>query len=715
MFRKVGSYFNSKTNENKDDDDSNSTELNNKNDNTNNAEHEGRLNKSDNKLNDDANSNSDNKKNNYDKINENAEKSRIIDKKTNMDFQEKMKIIKEKLRSSEFKNEKENDDKDKGSDKDISRGRTKDKERSRDNDKDRRRHKELPSSDDETHSSKRRRRSKERRRDKSIERRRRHISKERSRNRSRERSRNRSKERSRNRSRDRSRGRSRYKRSKDDSRSDSDDERHHYYKSKKSKKYKSSWDNSDNNYSDDSARERKKSTRDKNDIAMSDEDSKKENKEIKPKKKKSKWDTVDESLLANNMLIDSNNLGGVLQYQRLSLNGNLLQGTKIPQLGRNPYELEGDKKQRKLYIGNLPPNSKQEEIVEFFNNTLSSIIKGSSLEVKIGDVQLSPVVKCEIFNADSRFCFLEFRTMDITWLSLKLDSMSYNNYCLRINRPHDYMPPPEGDPALTVVFPDIDMGLLESFKPPKIAPVRSTGDDDNKLYIQNLPHDLKDDQIMDLLGQFGKLKGFNIIKDLNTGLNKGYGFFEYEDSSCTQVAIHALNGFVCGKNILNVKKATFNKNANNIPNPNNIALANNVDVPVSLLPNSISQKILSNSIIGLQIQASRKIGEKSSRVIQLTNAVFQEDLIINSQYEEILKDVKEEAEKYGTLQSIVIPKPNIDLSYTEGVGKIFLHYADETAARKAQYMFNGRLFEKRVVCASFYSEEKFLEGKYVLS
>ncbi|CXI96435.1 splicing factor U2AF large subunit, putative [Plasmodium berghei] len=697
MFRKVGNYFNSKTNETKNEVISNSTELNNKNDDTNNAEHEN-LNKSDNKLNDDTkDSNSDNKKNSSDQINENEEKSSILDKKTNADFQEKIKIIKEKLKSNEFRNEKESDDKDKGSNKDISRGRNKDKERSRDNDKDRRRHKELPSSDDEIHSSKRKRRSKERRRDKSVERRRRNKSKE------------------------RSRGRSRYKRSKDDSRnisnsrSDSDHERNHYHKSKKSKKYKSSWDNSDKNYSDDSTKERKKNTRDKNDISMPEEDTKKENKEIKPKKKKSKWDTVDESLLKNNILIDSNNLSGVLQYQRLGLNGNLLQGNKGSQLSRNSYELEGDKKQRKLYIGNLPPNSKQEEIVEFFNNTISSIIKGSSLEVKIGDVQLLPVVKCEIFNADSRFCFLEFRTMDITWLCLKLDSMSYNNYCLRINRPHDYMPPPEGDPALTVVFPDIDMGLLESFKPPKIAPVRSTGDDDNKLYIQNLPHDLKDDQIMDLLGQFGKLKGFNIIKDLNTGLNKGYGFFEYEDSSCTQVAIHALNGFVCGKNILNVKKATFNKNSNNAPNSNNIVLANNVDVPVSLLPNSISQKILSNSIIGLQIQASRKIGEKSSRVIQLTNAVFQEDLIIDSQYDEILKDVKEEAEKYGPLQSIVIPKPNTDLSYTEGVGKIFLHYVDETAARKAQYMFNGRLFEKRVVCASFYSEEKFLKGKYVLS
>uniref|UniRef100_A0A8C9GL80 U2 snRNP auxiliary factor large subunit n=1 Tax=Piliocolobus tephrosceles TaxID=591936 RepID=A0A8C9GL80_9PRIM len=453
-------------------------------------------------------------------------------------------------------------------------------------------------------------------------------------------------------------------------------------------------------------------------------------------KKKTKWDTVDESLLKNNCVLNNNTIN-ILQAQKnigIDNNSNLIQFNKetSQMVTRSIYELEGDKKQRKLYIGNIPPNSKQEELVDFFNNTIMSIIKNSSLEVKIGDVQLLPIVKCEIFNADSRFCFLEFRTMNITWLCLKLDSIPYNNYCLRINRPHDYVPPPEGDPALSVIFHDIDMSIIDTLKPPKIAPpIKNSSSEDNKLYIQNLPYNLTDEEIKDLLEQFGVLKTFNIIKDLNTGNNKGYGFFEYEDPSCTQLAIHALNGFVCGQNILNVKKATFNKsqnninnsnnnnnnnnnNINNIQNPNTISIVNN-NISISQLPNSISYKILNNSIIGLQIQASRKIGEKSSRVVQLTNAVFQEDLIIDSQYNEILKDIKEEAEKYGTLQSVVIPRPNKDLSYTEGVGKIFLHYADETTARKAQYMLNGRLFEKRVVCAAFYSEEKFLQGKYVLS
>lgn len=496
---------------------------------------------------------------------------------------------------------------------------------------------------------------------------------------------------------ERSRTRRKYE---DYSSSEKDDRSYHKFSKKKRKKRKGNHSSSSERNFSSSSSSRSYKNKDHKDNRSSSSSKSVE------KKKKTKWDTVDESLLKNS-LIDAN-LQNMLQKQNLALASTLLQNNKVLQLNRNSYEMETDKKQRKLYIGNIPANCKQEDIIDFFNKVLLTLIKDTSLDIKLGDVQLMPVLKCDIFNIDSRFCFLEFRTAEITSLSLRMDGVSFNNYTLRLGRPHDYIPPPGGDPAFTSEFADIDFKIIETLKQNRNTQSKSS-DDEHKLYIQNLPHDLKDDQIKDILEQFGKLKAFNIIKDPNTGLNKGYGFFEYEDTNCTQVAIHALNGFVCGHNILNVKKAASNKNQNT---QNNVS--GNSEGYVSLLRGSISQKILSNSIIGLQVQASRKVGEKPSRVVQLTNIIFQEDLLIDSQYDEILKEIKEEAEKYGPLQSVVIPKPNLDLTYTEGVGKVFLYYFDETTARKAQYMLNGRLFEKRVICAAFYSEELFLKGKYVL-
>lgn len=44
----------------------------------------------------------------------------------------------------------------------------------------------------------------------------------------------------------------------------------------------------------------------------------------------------------------------------------------------------------------------------------------------------------------------------------------------------------------------------------------------------------------------------------------------------------------------------------------------------------------------------------------------------DSSYEAALKDIRSEAEKYGPLEQIIIPRPNEDLSYKPGVGKVWV-------------------------------------------
>ena len=41
---------------------------------------------------------------------------------------------------------------------------------------------------------------------------------------------------------------------------------------------------------------------------------------------------------------------------------------------------------------------------------------------------------------------------------------------------------------------------------------------------------------------FGQLKAFNLVKDMTSGLSKGYAFAEYLDGSITDQAIAGLNG-----------------------------------------------------------------------------------------------------------------------------------------------------------------------------
>lgn len=44
----------------------------------------------------------------------------------------------------------------------------------------------------------------------------------------------------------------------------------------------------------------------------------------------------------------------------------------------------------------------------------------------------------------------------------------------------------------------------------------------------------------------------------------------------------------------------------------------------------------------------------------------------DANYEAVLKDIRQEAEKYGPLEELNIPRPNADLSYKPGVGKVGL-------------------------------------------
>ncbi|KEP67213.1 UNVERIFIED_CONTAM: U2 snRNP auxilliary factor, large subunit, splicing factor subfamily protein [Hammondia hammondi] len=375
------------------------------------------------------------------------------------------------------------------------------------------------------------------------------------------------------------------------------------------------------------------------------------------------------------------------------------------------HDTDFDRKQKRLYVGNLPPGSTQPDVVGFFNGALLAVNAQTGFvkedEATAGE-QLLPVERCEVFNESSRFCFIELRNEQYAILCVKLDGITYNGYSLRVGRPHDYVPPPGGDPAHQAYIPILDDAKKVKREEKREKPSRPETGPDNKIYIQNLPPEMGEEQVRDLLEQFGTLRVLNLIRNVQTGQHKGYGFFEYEDPEVTDQAILALNGFVCGANMLSVQRANFSGSV--------VTRETNRPMAVTSLPNSMTQKLLSDPLVAVQVQAARKIGERPSKVVQLLNCVYQEDLIDPKEYEAICDDIKQEAEKHGALEEVLVPKPNEDLSYREGVGKVFLRYSDVTAARKAQLMLNGRRFDSnRVVCAAFFPEEKFAAGRYTLT
>merc|ERR1719478_826799 len=220
-----------------------------------------------------------------------------------------------------------------------------------------------------------------------------------------------------------------------------------------------------------------------------------------------------------------------------------------------------------------------------------------------------------------------------------------------------------------------------------------------KLSIFNLPEVMSEQVVRDLLSQFGKLRMMSLIRDLATGKIKGYGIFEYDDPNDVELAILALNGFVCGQNVIRVQKLGGQAQQGNAPKSQPVA--------ATAMSNSMTQKIVSNPVLAMQVKQGREVGSRPSTVVQLLNAVYQEDLMDDQDYDDIMSEVHQMASKHGTVARVLIPKPAKDGSYVDGVGKIFVSFADLTAARKFQMDTNGRKFEHRVVCAAFYPVDKF--------
>merc|ERR1711959_119170 len=105
-------------------------------------------------------------------------------------------------------------------------------------------------------------------------------------------------------------------------------------------------------------------------------------------------------------------------------------------------------------------------------------------------------------------------------------------------------------------------------------------------------------------------------------------------------------------------------------------------VAATAMSNSMTQKIVSNPVLAMQVKQGREVGSRPSTIVQLLNAVFQEDLMDDQDYDDIMAEVHNMASKHGTVSRVIIPKPAKDGGYVDGVGKIFVCFQDMTAARK---------------------------------
>ncbi|XP_021455142.2 serine/threonine-protein kinase Kist [Oncorhynchus mykiss] len=93
-----------------------------------------------------------------------------------------------------------------------------------------------------------------------------------------------------------------------------------------------------------------------------------------------------------------------------------------------------------------------------------------------------------------------------------------------------------------------------------------------------------------------------------------------------------------------------------------------------------------------------------SPVLRLLNLIDDGHLHNEEEYEDILEDMTEECQKYGSVVSLLIPKEN------PGKGQVFVEYANAGDSKEAQRLLTGRTFDGKFVVATFYPRSAYKRG-----
>ncbi|KAM3312646.1 hypothetical protein ACQJBY_032474 [Aegilops geniculata] len=334
---------------------------------------------------------------------------------------------------------------------------------------------------------------------------------------------------------------------------------------------------------------------------------------------------------------------------------------------------------RRVYVGGLPPTANEQTVAIYFNQVMAAIGGNTAGP---GDAVLNVYI-----NHDKKFAFVEMRSVEEASNAMALDGIMFEGAPVKVRRPTDYNPSLAAALGPSQPNPNLNLGAVG------LTPGSAGGlEGPDRIFVGGLPYYFTEAQVRELLESFGPLRGFDLVKDRETGNSKGYAFCVYQDLNVTDIACAALNGIKMGDKTLTVRRANQGTSQ---PRPEQETILLHAQQQVQM------QKLV------LQVG-----GALPTKVVRLTQVVSADELRDDEEYKDILEDMREEGRKYGNLVKAVIPRPDPSGAAVPGVGKVFLEYADIDGSTKAKVGMHGRKFGGNQVVAVFYPENKFADGDY---
>jgi splicing factor U2AF subunit len=197
---------------------------------------------------------------------------------------------------------------------------------------------------------------------------------------------------------------------------------------------------------------------------------------------------------------------------------------------------------RRVYVGGLPPTANEHTVAVYFNQVMAAVGGNTAGP---GDAVLNVYI-----NHDKKFAFVEMRSVEEASNAMALDGIMFEGAPVKVRRPTDYNPslaaalgPSQPNPNLNLAAVGLTPGSAGGLEGP------------DRIFVGGLPYYFTEAQVRELLESFGPLRGFDLVKDRETGNSKGYAFCVYQDLNVTDIACAALNGIKMGDKTLTVRRA----------------------------------------------------------------------------------------------------------------------------------------------------------------
>ncbi|KAH7404548.1 hypothetical protein KP509_15G031000 [Ceratopteris richardii] len=292
---------------------------------------------------------------------------------------------------------------------------------------------------------------------------------------------------------------------------------------------------------------------------------------------------------------------------------------------------------RRLYIGNVPASVSEGELLEFIN---SAMVSANAIHLH----RTQPCINCMV-NVEKSYAFAEFLTPEDATAGLALDGITLHGTTLKIRRPRDYVPPPNGGMDITPV-----VGMVSSI-------VR---DSPHKVFVGGICKTLTAEMLKEIVTAFGQLKAYHWQIAVNGSRIEAYAFLEYLDPSVTLKACAGLNGLRLGSSVITVVQAT----------PNACIESDGKQPPFYGVP-----------------EHAKTLLQAPTCILELQNVVTKEEALSMSEADfiEIEEDVRIECGRFGTVKSTHIVKTQMTsdndsqktLGEVEAAGKFSLQIQQE--------------------------------------